>query len=111
MSRDVVTATSEDMRYEYRRMTPEDYVTVPNSLFSDPCNLSSELCPFDDVVPDVLGGTLFVTQIGFIGISDGSVRAGDKVFILFGGNLPFLLRPSSFEQVGPNEVVPTYMFV
>jgi hypothetical protein len=41
----------------------------------------------------VVGQQFFLTQEGYMGL--GNPRPGDKVFVLLGGDVPFLLRPRS----------------
>lgn len=44
-----------------------------------------------------VGSRFFLTSRGFIGIGTSDTRVGDSVFVLFGGNTPFVLR--GFEDV------------
>lgn len=41
----------------------------------------------------ILGTKLFVTKKGLMGQAHQDVRVGDSVHVLFGGNVPFVLRP------------------
>jgi hypothetical protein len=41
-----------------------------------------------------LGRKLFGTQEGYIGIGDVTLQEGDLVCVLFGGKVPFILRPA-----------------
>lgn len=42
-----------------------------------------------------LGRKLFGTQEGYIGIGDVTLQEGDLVCVLFGGKVPFILRPAN----------------
>ena len=53
------------------------------------------------------GRRTFVTQKGFLGLGPAEVEAGDVVCILFGGDLPYLVRPldqDEFTFLGPSYV-------
>lgn len=39
--------------------------------------------------------SLFITEKGLLGASQSEISAGDTVHILYGGNVPFILRPAS----------------
>jgi hypothetical protein len=39
--------------------------------------------------------TLFVTRRGYMGLGTDNVKPGDTVCILFGGSVPFVLRPEA----------------
>jgi hypothetical protein len=47
-----------------------------------------------DVQVACLGRELFGTQEGYIGIGDVTLQEGDLVCVLFGGKVPFILRPA-----------------
>ncbi|KAG8165466.1 hypothetical protein KVR01_004018 [Diaporthe batatas] len=51
--------------------------------------------------------TFFVTERGYIGIGPDTTEAGDAVYVLFGGHLPFLLRdiPEGLEGRGSHTYV------
>ena len=38
---------------------------------------------------------LFITDSGYMGLTHRSNRVGDKVYVLFGGDMPFVLRPKN----------------
>jgi hypothetical protein len=53
------------------------------------------------------GRKVFVTQTGFLGLGPAEVEPGDVVCILFGGNLPYMVRPlgqDEFTFLGPTYV-------
>ena len=41
---------------------------------------------------------LYVTERGYIGLCNKSVKAGDQVHVLSGGHVPFILRPIEAEH-------------
>lgn len=43
------------------------------------------------------GRRLFTTQTGFVGLGPKEAKANDLVVILFGGHVPFVLRPSHLD--------------
>lgn len=43
--------------------------------------------------------TLFITESGLIGMGPSSMTVGDEVYVLFGGNLPFILSDSGKQAV------------
>ncbi|KAK3690275.1 heterokaryon incompatibility protein-domain-containing protein [Podospora appendiculata] len=45
-------------------------------------------------VPRSYGGWFFVTRNGLIGVCHSKVEVGDAVYVLLGGRMPFVLRPS-----------------
>lgn len=51
----------------------------------------------DDIGMIILGQTtrrrMFFTDTGYLGLTHRSNRVGDKVFVLLGGDMPFVLRP------------------
>ena len=44
------------------------------------------------------GRRLFLTSDGWVGLGPGSMMSGDKIVILFGCRIPFVLRPSSQDE-------------
>lgn len=40
----------------------------------------------------VVNQAFLITECGYIGIGPPNTRAGDEVWVLFGGNTPFVLR-------------------
>jgi len=55
--------------------------------------------PFSVVFGDVYGRRrLFVTAKGYLGLGPSSLQVGDKVYILKGANVPFLLREQERED-------------
>jgi Heterokaryon incompatibility protein (HET) len=57
---------------------------------------------------------LFRTQHGYLGISCNEVKPNDKVCLLNGGAMPFLLRETgriNFRQMDPDYTVPCHVFV
>ena len=56
----------------------------------------------------ICGRAIFVTQFGHTGLCEPTTRAGDEVWILHGGRVPFLLRPITLKVLnGP----PQYVFI
>jgi hypothetical protein len=45
----------------------------------------------DLVIPPI---SIFATGDGFVGLGPARMKAGDKVFLLLGGNVSFILRPT-----------------
>jgi hypothetical protein len=55
----------------------------------------------------IRGRKVFVTQRGFLGLGPAETEPGDVVCILFGGNLPYVVRPldqDEFTFLGPSYV-------
>ncbi|KAK5724334.1 hypothetical protein LTR15_004379 [Elasticomyces elasticus] len=50
----------------------------------------------------VLGRRMFRTDMGYTGVSPASTRPGDELWILGGGNMPFVLRPVSVPMSVPD---------
>ena len=57
------------------------------------------------------GRRLFVTEKGFIGVGPAELEVGDCIYVLAGGNYPYILRPveaaerlCTFELVGHSYV-------
>ncbi|KAJ4986746.1 heterokaryon incompatibility protein [Stagonosporopsis vannaccii] len=59
---------------------------------------------FKDLYESLIGmmenQTFFITKTGFIGIGPSQTRSGDKVWILNGGNTPFIMRKIDEEKEG-----------
>lgn len=53
---------------------------------------------FDTIRSTIYAQTLFVTQMGYLGMGPSSMMVGDEVWILHGSNVPFVLRP--FQSMG-----------
>lgn len=53
----------------------------------------------DDIGNLILSNTtrrrLFITDSGYMGLTHRSNQVGDKVYVLFGGDMPFVLRPKN----------------
>jgi hypothetical protein len=43
---------------------------------------------------------MFKTDTGYMGLAHRSVEVGDKVFVLMGGEVPFVLRPFGLKYFG-----------
>jgi hypothetical protein len=62
---------------------------------------------FSFIPPWTTGRKAFVTQTGFLGLGPAEVEPGDVVCILFGGNLPYMMRPLGLDEfifLGPSYV-------
>jgi hypothetical protein len=50
----------------------------------------------EDIGMSILRGTtrkrMFKTETGYIGLAHRSIEVGDKIFVLMGGEMPFVLR-------------------
>jgi hypothetical protein len=62
-------------------------------------------CMRNSIHDHINGRSFFITEKGFMGIGSPSVNAGDEVWVLFGGRVPFVLRrlkeePSSVQDEG-----------
>lgn len=44
----------------------------------------------------------FITKKGYIGTGTWNTEIGDSVYVLFGGKVPFLLRPAQSSSSGPS---------
>jgi hypothetical protein len=53
---------------------------------------------FSFIPPWTTGRKAFVTQTGFLGLGPAEVEPGDVVCILFGGNLPYMMRPLGLDE-------------
>ena len=52
----------------------------------------------------------FITKNGLIGMGPPSMAAGDEVYVLFGGNMPFILSDSGKEAVLEPGQVPRKLY-
>ncbi|KAI0162652.1 heterokaryon incompatibility protein-domain-containing protein, partial [Pestalotiopsis sp. NC0098] len=78
LRRDFNTEDLGDGTTSYRRLSPSEFKHITSS---DP-QIS-------------YGATAFyLTKKGLIGVGPVDCRVGDKVYVLFGGRLPFILRPA-----------------
>ena len=50
---------------------------------------------------------LFRTRRGYVGMSCPHVQEGDYVAVLWGGRMPFILRPRTFFQLHEMDGIPT----
>lgn len=66
-----------------RRVTAEDGETISKGLPQHGYALSSGINPTK---------TLFISHRGYIGLGPEDMQVGDVLYVLFGGNVPFLLR-------------------
>ena len=78
---DASSAEDESSLSEGGEENPEEEGDLPN--------LSDWLYDHDTTL---LGRKLFRTEKGYLGMTCPHVRAGDKVCVLWGGRLPFVLR-------------------
>ncbi|KAK5657969.1 hypothetical protein OQA88_2522 [Cercophora sp. LCS_1] len=51
-------------------------------------------------VPAAVNKRFFITKKGLIGLGNTNLRAGDGVWVLLGGKMPFILRPTEEDQDG-----------
>lgn len=58
----------------------------------------------------IVNQNFFITKRGYIGIGPPTVVKGDEVWVLFGGKVPFVLRPNT-NDVEENEKTPGYTLV
>lgn len=79
-----------------RRLKPDDDPSPGNWSYSETGDLilSGDR---DDIGSKILAKTtrrrLFLTDSGYMGLTHGSNKVGDKVYVLLGGEMPFVLRP------------------
>ncbi|KAK3377582.1 hypothetical protein B0H63DRAFT_477448 [Podospora didyma] len=93
-----------DIEFEaasYRRLQESDYTAEEvEALHNGPIEGLSHHCR------GIWGQRLFVTKGGLIGRGPGETRAGDMIYLLHEGRLPFILRPiKSGEKRGCFEYV------
>jgi hypothetical protein len=50
----------------------------------------------------VFNQSFFITTMGYLGLGPSTIRDGDEVWVLHGGRVPFILRPTSKEAAGNN---------
>ncbi len=60
----------------------------------------------DALLTMVANQAFFVTKSGYIGITATSVRPGDEVWVLLGGDTPFVLRPRAQAEPEANPETP-----
>ena len=53
----------------------------------------------ESIVSATTDRRLFRTSKGFIGLGPRTIKKGDEVWVLYGGNVPFLLRPDKVRTV------------
>ncbi|KAF9639192.1 hypothetical protein BFW01_g10089 [Lasiodiplodia theobromae] len=58
---------------------------------------------FDVVIPKVVQTRFFLTKHGFMGIGPSETAVKDKVFVLRGGSIPFILRHSDDQEHGQKD--------
>lgn len=81
----------------YRKTSPEeleDYKKHLRAAISD--GHQHQAHKFDrEVMIHLASRRFFITQGGFLGIGPPQILQGDEVFVLFGGNVPYVLRSSN----------------
>jgi hypothetical protein len=52
----------------------------------------------------VVNQSFFITSNGYLGLGPPTIQEGDEVWVLFGGQVPFILRPKTVEGVSSGNV-------
>jgi len=106
-------ADAANIRDTYRQAVPEDYEMF--KLWKDEIQiakegqwmLSNNTLPLQYTIPlTARHRRMFLTRKGYLGMGTNATRIGDKVHILLGSRVPFVLRPvlsshASLEYLDP----------
>jgi len=80
-----------------QRKSPPTEIPQPGPISSNYAMDALVHSALEDIRISVLRGTtrkrMFKTETGYMGIAHRSVELGDKIFVLIGGDMPFVLRP------------------
>lgn len=83
---------------EYPEMRGANYADYKDFCSFRNDAIGNEL--YESLCDMVVHATFFVTESGYIGIGPPGTRIGDDIWVLFGGSVPFVLRPRSEEVTG-----------
>jgi hypothetical protein len=88
---------AEGLLYRRQRTSPPTQIPQPGPISYDYAKDALVHGANEDIGIGILGKTtrkrMFKTETGYMGIAHRSVEIGDKVFVLMGGEMPFVLRP------------------
>lgn len=88
---------TEGLLYRRQRTSPPTQIPQPGPISYDYAKDALVHGANEDIGIGILGKTtrkrMFKTETGYMGIAHRSVEIGDKVFVLMGGEMPFVLRP------------------
>jgi hypothetical protein len=56
-----------------------------------------------------IGGRLFLTENGFVGLAPKSIQSGDLVVVMLGASVPFVLRKTDFAAGGSSATAYSYV--
>lgn len=56
----------------------------------------------------IVGQTFFVTERGYVGVGPPNLVEGDEVWVLSGGKVPFILRPSTGDKSPRSSATPLF---
>ncbi|KAF0330026.1 HET-domain-containing protein [Colletotrichum asianum] len=59
----------------------------------------------------IAGQTFFVTERGYVGIGPPNLAEGDEVWVLSGGKVPFILRPSTGDESPRSSATPLFTLI
>jgi hypothetical protein len=75
-----------------------------------PLNLSKEVHEFNcSVMNGICNRRFFISEKGYIGLAPATAAPGDKIAILFGGNVPYILRRNEHESSETSELTWTFL--
>lgn len=88
---------TEGLLYRRQRTSPITQVPQPGPISYDNAKDGIVYGCKGDIGMNILSKTtrkrMFKTETGYMGIAHRSVEIGDKVYVLMGGEMPFVLRP------------------
>lgn len=56
----------------------------------------------------IVGQTFFVTKRGYVGVGPPNLVEGDEVWVLSGGKVPFILRPTTGDKSPRSSATPLF---
>jgi len=88
---------NEGLLYRLQRTSPPTQIPQPGPISYDNAKDAIVHGANEDIGMGILRKTtrkrMFKTETGYMGIAHRSIEIGDKVFVLMGGEMPFVLRP------------------
>jgi hypothetical protein len=87
---------------------PEEEKTA--KVGTHPLNLSKEVLDFDtSVLTGSYDRRFFISEKGYIGLAPSNAAPGDKIAVLFGGTVPYILRRNEPESAETSETTWTFL--
>jgi hypothetical protein len=74
----------------------EDGTTAKQEIY--PLDVSQKVLDFDSTVwAGTCNRTFFISEKGHMGLGPSNAASGDKIAVLFGGKVPYILRKNEYE--------------